>query len=108
MAMLQGLRQPSQVLSHHPWVELSAIFLTTMVSVGWSQGEAVSTGAIGPLIMVSLSVPAFRSAFTFYVPSLGIPLGAVLSHLTPILCVTIPVVVTLRWCNRREERLRAN
>lgn len=53
-----------------------AVFLTTMVSLGISQDQAVSLGATGPMIVGSLSVGAFAMGFGAFVPYIQRRIGS--------------------------------
>ena len=75
-----------------------AIFLTTMVSLWWSQGSAVPLGAVGPMILGSGAVSAYALIAAAAIPALGGPVGAVLSWVGAALCVTAPA---WWWLNRR-------
>lgn len=74
-----------------------AIFLTTMLSVWLSQGEAVQAGAIGPMMLGSASVVAYALVARFALPAWGWP-GAIVAWVTAVICVTVPA---WRWLTRR-------
>lgn len=67
-----------------------AIFLTTMVSLWLSQGEAVPTRAAGPMMLGSASVGAYALLAGALFPAVGIGLGAPLAWLGAISLVTGP------------------
>ena len=67
-----------------------AIFLTTMVSLWWSQGEAVPVGAVGPMILGSGAVGAYALVAAVSVPVVGPILGALLSWVAAASIVTAP------------------
>lgn len=69
-----------------------------MVSVWWSQGQAVSVGAIGPLMLGSLAVPTYAVTFAFYQPQFGTIVGALLSYITAVLLISLPCMFILRKC----------
>jgi hypothetical protein len=67
-----------------------AIFLTTMVGLWISQGEAVPVGAVGPMMLGSTSVSAFALLAATLMPLVGPGPGAVLAWLGSVLLVTLP------------------
>jgi hypothetical protein len=67
-----------------------AIFLTTMISVWLSQGQAVPMGAVGPIMLGSSSVSVFALTAAWSVPELGPMLGITISWLFSVLVVSIP------------------
>jgi hypothetical protein len=78
-----------------------AIFLTAMVSVWWSQGETVVTGAIGPMMLGSGSVAVYALWITHVGPALGMAMGAFFSWLLAISMVTLPATL---WLKGRVEK----
>ena len=75
-----------------------AIFMTTMVSLWLSQGEAVQAGAVGPMMLGSTSVAAFALFAAWTLPNLGIVPGCVVAWLGAALLVTLPAWL---WLQRR-------
>jgi hypothetical protein len=67
-----------------------AIFLTTMVALWLSQGEAVPVGAVGPMMLGSTSVSAFAILAATLMPLTGPALGAVVAWIGAVLLVTLP------------------
>ena len=67
-----------------------AIFLTTIVALWWSQGEAVPAGAIGPMMLGSTSVSAFALLAASIMPLAGPLLGAIAAWLGAAMLVTLP------------------
>jgi len=67
-----------------------AIFLTTMVAVWWTQGEAVQGGAVAPMMLGATSVPAYAIAAAYWIPELGVVAGATLSWLFAVIVVSAP------------------
>jgi len=67
-----------------------AIFLTTMVSVWISQGQAVQAGAVGPLMLGSASVSLYAIASAFSLPALGAFWGAVAAWVLAVGCISLP------------------
>ena len=78
-----------------------AIFLTTMVSVWWSQGRSVPMGAVGPMVLGSNSVSAYALAAAWAIPSLGPGAGATAAWGAAIGLVSVPSWFLLRWRTRR-------
>ena len=80
-----------------------AIFLTTMVSVWLAQGEAVQSGAVGPMMLGSTSVSVFAliAASVLHLGPLWLGLG--LSWIGSVLLVSIPAHL---WLQRRQATLR--
>ena len=74
-----------------------AIFLTTMVSVWLSQGEAVQAGAVGPLMLGSASVSLYAIASAFSIPALGVGVGAASAWFLAVGSTSIPAWY---WLNR--------
>jgi hypothetical protein len=73
-----------------------AIFLTTMVALWWSHGDAVPSGAVGPMMLGSASVSAYALLAIGAVPSLGVVLGSVGSWVGAVVLVTVPSWLWLR------------
>ncbi|KAI8905233.1 hypothetical protein DFJ77DRAFT_479369 [Powellomyces hirtus] len=73
------------------------MFFTSMVSVWLAQGEAVTTGAIGPLVAGSSSVSAYAIVAVYLYPTVGPYLGALISYVGAVASVTIPVFRFLMW-----------
>jgi hypothetical protein len=74
-----------------------AIFLTTMVSLWWSQGEAVPLGAVGPMILGSGAVGAFALVAAWSMPAFGPIAGTVVAWIVASGGVTAPA---WWWLNR--------
>ena len=79
-----------------------AIFLTTMVSLWISQGEAVQAGAVGPMMLGSTSVSTFALLAGVLFPRLGVGPGAVVAWLLATAAVTVPAWLWLRRLQQRE------
>ena len=73
-----------------------AIFLTTMVSVWLSQGRAVQAGAVGPMLLGSLSVAGYALWARVLMPELGAGVGALASWTGAVLTTTVPSWFWLR------------
>lgn len=67
-----------------------SIFLTAMVSLWWSQGDAVPAGAVGPMMLGSASVGAYALVAAVLFPVLGPWLGAALAWAVAVGGVTVP------------------
>ncbi|MFT4626919.1 MAG: hypothetical protein ACI8PZ_005600 [Myxococcota bacterium] len=74
-----------------------AIFLTTMVSVWLSQGEAVQAGAVGPMMLGSGAVSAHAMFAGLAIPALGPALGTPVAWGAAVLLVTVPGWRFLEW-----------
>lgn len=81
-----------------------AIFLTTMVSLWVAQGQAVTVGAVGPIVLGSSSVGAFALLAATLVPALGPGPGVVASWLAAVLAVSLPAAGWLSRSPERQER----
>ncbi len=77
-----------------------AIFLTTMVSLWISQGEAVQAGAVGPLMLGATSVSVFAFVAAWSVPAVGPALGCVVAWVVATGGVTLPAWA---WLARQAE-----
>jgi len=73
-----------------------AIFITTMVSVWISQGEAVQAGAVGPMMLGSSSVAVYAFVAAFAIPQFSVVLGATIAWLSAISLISIPAWLWLR------------
>lgn len=72
-----------------------AIFVTTMVSLWLSQGEAVPLGAIGPIVLGSSAVSTYALVAATLMPSLG-TLGAVIAWIIAVVGISLPAATLLR------------
>lgn len=77
-----------------------AIFLTTMVSLWISQGEAVQSGAVGPMMLGATSVSGFALIVAITLPAFGALWGSVLAWAAAVGLVTVPAWL---WLQRRSE-----
>ena len=68
-----------------------AIFLTTMVALWISQGEKVPSGAVGPMMLGSMSVSLYALAATIFIPLNGIIIGSLISWAVSLLFISMPV-----------------
>jgi len=76
-----------------------AIFLTTMVSIWLSQGEAVQAGAVGPMMLGSSSVALYALLCIFTFPTFGTTSGVILAWTFSIGLVSIPA---WWWLQRKQ------
>jgi hypothetical protein len=74
-----------------------AIFLTSMVSLWWSQGEAVQGGAVGPMMLGSTSVSAYALFAAFLLPLFGVGFGSMVAWVLSVLVITVPAFGWLQW-----------
>lgn len=75
-----------------------AIFVTTMVSLWLSQGEDVPVGAVGPMMLGSVSVSGFALVSTWAFPVLGVAVGTLVAWVVAVGAITAP---SLAWNRRR-------
>ena len=75
-----------------------AIFMTTMISIWISQGEAVQAGAVGPMMLGGTSVSVFAILAAWLVPMWGPALGCLACWCLAAVGVTLPA---WRWLQRR-------
>ncbi|MCB9674983.1 MAG: hypothetical protein H6737_07695 [Alphaproteobacteria bacterium] len=73
-----------------------AIFLTAMVSLWWSQGDAVSGGAVGPMMLGSAAVGVYALLAALLFPLLGPTSGLAFAWLAAALGITLPATLWLR------------
>lgn len=81
-----------------------AIFMTTMAGLWLSQGAAVPSGAVGPMMLGSCAVSAFSLLAAWWMPELGSTLGVSLAWVCSILAVSLP---TALWLRRGQAALEA-
>lgn len=74
-----------------------SIFLSTMASLWLAQGEAVPTGATGPMMLGSTSVSAFAILAGVLNPHLPLAAILVVCYAAAVLCVSLPSLAFLRW-----------
>ncbi len=74
-----------------------AIFLTSMVSLWISQGEAVPLAAIGPLALGSGSVSLYCLVAMVAIPYFSIVSGVCFSWLVSIVFHTVPCYFYIKW-----------
>lgn len=77
-----------------------AIFLTTMVSLWWSQGQAVPAGAVGPMMLGATAVSGYALFATLLLPALGLVAGSLVSW---ILAATVFTVPSALWLQSRQS-----
>jgi len=74
-----------------------AIFLTSMISLWWSQGEAVQGGAVAPMMLGSSSVSAYALFAAVALPSLGMIVGSLVAWALAVCAVTLPAFFWIQW-----------
>jgi len=74
-----------------------AIFLTSMVSLWWSQGEAVQGGAVGPMMLGSTSVSAYALFAASLLPLFGVVWGSLMAWALAFVVITVPAFGWLQW-----------
>jgi hypothetical protein len=74
-----------------------AVFLTSMVSLWMSQGEAVPAGAVGPMVLGSLSVSSFAALASITFPEVGPWIGLCILYPTVVLLISVPVFGYISW-----------
>jgi hypothetical protein len=77
-----------------------AIFLTAMVSLWLSQGEAVPAGAVGPMMLGSASVGGYALFAAALFPLYPAPVAALLAWVLAVLTTTLPGWFWLRARSR--------
>ncbi|MBM76816.1 MAG: hypothetical protein CMK59_15525 [Proteobacteria bacterium] len=75
-----------------------AIFLTTMVSVWISQGEAVQAGAVGPMMLGSSAVSAYALIAIFSFSMFGPWVGALIAWGASVFFCSVPIAF---WMSRQ-------
>jgi hypothetical protein len=73
-----------------------AIFLTTMVSIWLSQGEAVQAGAVGPMMLGSSSVALYALLCIATFPMAGMWMGTLMAWLGAVSFVSLPAWMWLK------------
>jgi hypothetical protein len=73
-----------------------AIFVTTMAGLWWSHGEAVPTGAVGPMMIGSTSVASYAVVAAVTFPAFGLVAGSVLAWVLAAFVVQAPLFVLTR------------
>ncbi|MBO85291.1 MAG: hypothetical protein CL927_08025 [Deltaproteobacteria bacterium] len=74
-----------------------AIFLTSMVSLWWSQGEAVQGGAVGPMMLGSTAVSVYAIFAAFLLPIAGVATGSVIAWALSVVIITLPAFGWIQW-----------
>jgi len=81
-----------------------AIFLTSMVALWIAQGEAVPSGAVGPMMLGAMSVSFYALLATSTFPKYGVVAGSIITWIASIAAISIPAAFWLRFqANRRIE-----
>ena len=79
-----------------------AIFLTTMVATWISQGDRVPTGAVGPMLLGSISISVYAWIALASLPEFGSVLGSLIAWSGSVLLATLPAALWLRAKTSRE------
>jgi hypothetical protein len=74
-----------------------AVFLTSMVALWWSHGDAFQTSAAFPMILGLWSPMLFCGLVCLLYPWLEVGLGCLVSWLTAVLLGTVPLAYYIRW-----------
>ena len=77
-----------------------AIFLTTMVSLWWSQGEAVPLGAVGPIVLGSIVVSIYALLAIWTFDLFGVTVGTIVAWVGSVLLCSIPSAF---WLNQKRN-----
>lgn len=77
-----------------------AIFATTMVALWVSQGQGVTLGAVGPMVLGGGSVSAYATLFGALQPQIGIAWAAAAAWAVAVIGWSLPAVLFLRWRRR--------
>eukprot|EP01138_Halocafeteria_seosinensis_P010491 gb/GECG01010711.1/.p1 GENE.gb/GECG01010711.1/~~gb/GECG01010711.1/.p1 ORF type:complete len:357 (+),score=28.26 gb/GECG01010711.1/:1-1071(+) len=80
-----------------------AIFVTSMTALWLSQGEDVPTGAVGPMMLGSLSVPTFAIIFGLTATKWGIPGAVLFAWVIAVSCISFPVTMFLKWRRKKVD-----
>lgn len=75
-----------------------AIFLTTMVSLWWSQGQAVPLGAVGPITLGSIVVSVYALLAIWTFDAFGVGAGTVIAWVGSVFLCSVPAAL---WLNRK-------
>jgi hypothetical protein len=76
-----------------------AIFLTTMVSLWWSQGQAVPLGAVGPITLGSIVVSTYALLAIWTFDAFGVGAGTVIAWVGSVLLCSVPSAI---WLNQKQ------
>ena len=74
-----------------------AVFLTTMVAMWISQGEAVQAGAVSPMVLGMTAPMLFCGLACVAYPRWGAWRGCLVSWLAAVLSGTVPLTLYVRW-----------
>jgi hypothetical protein len=84
-----------------------AIYLTTLISVWVAQGDKVTAGATGPMILGGLSVSIFAVAYPVLFPYFGWFSSALMSYIIAVIGWSVPSAFFLRWWTSRSASISA-
>ncbi|PRP83866.1 hypothetical protein PROFUN_08897 [Planoprotostelium fungivorum] len=81
-----------------------AIYSTTMITVWFVQGESVTNGAVGPMMLGGVSVTSFALNMTWLIPLLGPALAALVAFCLSVVVVSIPLMLLMRFLSSRNRK----
>jgi hypothetical protein len=84
-----------------------AIFTAIMVATWLAQGAQVPTGAVGPMMLGTLSVSAYALLSAALIPRLGVVAGSAACWAAAVLFVNVPAYAWLRRVRARHDRRAA-
>lgn len=76
-----------------------AIFTTSMVALWIAQGQAVPSGAIGPMMLGVTAVSAYAVLAIITLPAHGVILGSIIAWVGAVLIITLPCSL---WLSSRQ------
>ena len=80
-----------------------AIFTTILVATWIAQGAHVTTGAVGPMALGTLSISAFALLAALLFPLMNLALAATLAWTIAVACVSVPAYLFLGHRRRRAQ-----
>jgi hypothetical protein len=78
------------------------IFFTTMLSLWMSQGSAVPTGAVGPMMLGSASASLYALLIPFAFTAFGYLWGTLFNWILCVLCISVP---SFFWMQNRAKKV---
>lgn len=89
-------------------VSFPTIALSTLVSLFLAQGETVTNGAIGPIILASVSSCVYTMIFAVCLTKLSVFPSGIIAFLTSVLAVSAPTALYIRWISNRQAISKEN
>lgn len=80
------------------------IFMTAMVALWISQGNAVPLGSTGPMLLGLTSVPVYSLLHAATAPSVGPWWAALIAWAIAVLCVSYPARVFIEWRAKEQQQ----